>query len=264
VAVPTSNHPSLRAQPAGGAVEYGERLAGGNVGGAWRIGDTVHRSTGPWTPAVHALLEHLAPRLPHIPKVLGYDDHGREILTYLPGRVVDIDNEVLSPAQLVSLVRWTRDLHQAVAGFSHPGPWRFFAVESPTLFGHNDIAPYNVCFDGDDIAGVFDWDLAGPSTPLLELAFIAWNCVPLWRDIVPELAAERLELIASTYPAASAAQILQALPGRIQLMLDGIPLAAAAGDEGMANLMRAGEPGRSQRSLDDLVRRIPEIARHLG
>jgi aminoglycoside phosphotransferase (APT) family kinase protein len=33
--------------------------------------------------------------------------------------------------------------------------------------------------------GVFDWDLAGPTTPLLELAFIAWNCVPLWRDIGP-------------------------------------------------------------------------------
>jgi Ser/Thr protein kinase RdoA (MazF antagonist) len=27
-----------------------------------------------------------------------------------------------------------------------------------SLIGHNDIAPYNVCFDGDEVAGVFDWD----------------------------------------------------------------------------------------------------------
>ena len=38
----------------------GEPLVGGNVGGAVRIGPTVRRLTGPWTPAVHALLEHLS------------------------------------------------------------------------------------------------------------------------------------------------------------------------------------------------------------
>jgi hypothetical protein len=34
-------------------------------------------------------------------------------------------------------------------------------------------------------------DMAGPSAPLLELAFIAWNCVPLWRDTDSAEAAER-------------------------------------------------------------------------
>jgi hypothetical protein len=37
-----------------------DRLDGGNTGGAVRLGDTVRRVAGPWTPAVHALLEHLA------------------------------------------------------------------------------------------------------------------------------------------------------------------------------------------------------------
>jgi aminoglycoside phosphotransferase (APT) family kinase protein len=37
-----------------------ERLEGGNVGGAVRAGATVRRPAGPWTPAVHALLAHLA------------------------------------------------------------------------------------------------------------------------------------------------------------------------------------------------------------
>ena len=225
-----------------------ERLPG-NVGGAWLVGDTVRRPTGPWTPAVHSLLKFLAPRVSHIPQVLGFDDRGREVLSYLPGRVIDIDSEVLTLGQIRSVVSWTHMFHEAVADFEHAGPWRALAFDRPTLVAHNDIAPYNVCFDGDELGGVFDWDLAGPSTPLLELAFIAWNCVPLWRDGGDRWSAERLELIAATYGSHSASQILRAVPTRIQLMLDWIPRAAAAGDQGMMNLQASGEPERSQRSL---------------
>lgn len=154
-----------------------EELLAGNIGGAWRVGATVHRPTGPWTPAVHALLAHLAGRLAHVPRVLGHDDRGREVLDYLPGHVLDAGNERLTTAQLVSLVTWTRDLHRAVADFAHPGPWRFFDVPEPTIVAHNDLGYDNLGFDGDDLVGVFDWDLAAPSTPLLELAFLAWNGV---------------------------------------------------------------------------------------
>jgi hypothetical protein len=231
------------------------RLVGGNVGGAVRV---------PWTPAVHALLDHLATRVPNVPRVLGYDERGREILSYLPGRVADIDTETLSIGQVASVVSWTRAFHDAVVGFSHPGPWRFFPVAGPSLIGHNDIAPYNVCFEGEELAGVFDWDLSGPSTPLFELASIAWNCVPLWRDTGPVTAAERLRVIAVTYGTLDARQILHAVPQRIQIMLDGIPAAAAAGDEGMANLMTLGEPDRSRRTLAALLERIPAIDRQLA
>jgi Phosphotransferase enzyme family len=242
--------------------EEEERLAG-NVGGAVRLGDTVRRATGPWTPAVHALLDHLATRVPYVPRVFGFDEAGREILSYLPGRVVDIDTELLTPGQIISIVDWTRTFHAAVADFAHPGPWRYFPLPDPTLIGHNDIAPYNVCFDGDDLVGVFDWDMSGPTTPLYELAFIAWNCVPLWRDIGADLAARRLVLIAETYGEVAPRQILRAVPPRIQVMLDGIPVAAAAGDAGMANLMTAGAPERSRASLLDLIDRIPAIDRAL-
>ncbi len=236
----------------------------GNVGGAVRIGATVRRATGPWTPAVHALLDHLQPRLPHVPRVYGLDEQGREVLDYLPGRVIDVDTELLTAGQIGSVVRWTRAFHEAVAGFTHPGPWRYFPLPGPVLIGHNDIAPYNVCFDGDELAGVFDWDMSGPTTPRYELAFIAWNCVPLWREMEPDLAARRLDLIAAGYGGFSARQILHAVPERIQIMLDGIPVAAAAGDPGMANLVAAGEPERSAASLARLVARIPAIDRLLG
>ena len=111
----------------------------GNVGGALRIGSTVHRSTGPWTPAVHALLDHHATRVPHVPRVHGFDEQGREILDFLPGLVVDIHTEEPTGAQLVALVEWVRGLHRAVADLTHPGPWRFFDVPAGTLVGHNDL-----------------------------------------------------------------------------------------------------------------------------
>lgn len=235
----------------------------GNVGGVWRVGDTVHRPTGPWTPAVHALLRFLAPRVDRIPRVLGFDAEGREVLSYLPGRVVDIDTEQLTTGQLAALVTWTRALHEAVSGFTHPGPWRFPIPPVATIIGHNDIAPYNACFEGEDLVGVFDWDMAGPTTPLVELAFIAWNGVPLWRDIGAGPAAERVSLIAGTYGGVDPREVLTAVPGRIQRMLASIPAGAAAGDAGMVNLMAHGEPARSQRALDGLRRRLPAIAARL-
>jgi hypothetical protein len=241
-----------------------EEWLAGNVGGAVKVGDTVHRPVGIWTPAVHALLSHLAPRLPHVPRVLGFDEQGREMLDFLPGRVIDTESEALSEAQIVSLVSWTRDFHAAVVDFDLPGPWRYFPMGSPTLIGHNDIAPYNACFDGDDLAGVFDWDLAGPTTPLNELAFLAWNCVPLWSDIGAEAAARRLALIATTYGGFDGGEVLKAVPARIQIILDGIPASAAAGDAGMANLVAQGEPERSRGPLTGLVARIPEILDRLS
>src|SRR5689334_2899089 len=57
-----------------------------------RHGDTVLRPAGPWTPAVHALLIHLENAgFTGSPRVIGngYDGHGREVLTYIPGDTVD-------------------------------------------------------------------------------------------------------------------------------------------------------------------------------
>jgi hypothetical protein len=245
-------------------VDEGEsRLPGGNVSGAVRVGATVRRATGAWTPAVHALLAHLGSRVSHVPRVHGFDERGREILDYLPGHIVDVDTELLTREQIVSVVRWTRDLHRAVVDFSHPGPWRYRPLPDATLIGHNDIAPYNICFDGDDLVGVFDWDMSGPTTPVLELAFIAWNCVPLWRDIGASLVAARLSLIASTYGDVTPVQILRAVPTRVQSIVDGIAAGAAAGDVGMVGLMVTGVPETSRRFLDDLVARIPTNERYL-
>lgn len=211
-----------------------------NTEGVVRIGETVRRPTGPWTPAVHALLGHLrAAGLRGVPRVHGLDVRGREILDFLPGEVVEA--ELVSELRLRELARWTREFHEAVAGFAHPGPWRSADVAAPGRIGHGDLAPYNVCFAGDEIAGVFDWDFAGPTTKLAELAHQAWNAVPLFRDIGAEASARRLEALAKGYGEQSAADLLDAVVG----------------------LLAAGEPQHTGQAHARLVERLPAIRAHL-
>jgi hypothetical protein len=244
----------------------GHRLEGGNVGGATRIGRTVRRPVGPWTPAVHRLLDHLdAQGLRATPRVLGTDARDREVLTYLPGRIVDVDDELLTDAQLADLTRWVRGLHDATSGWTDDGPWRFFDVEDAELVGHNDVAPYNVAFDGDRVVGVFDWDLAGPTTRLFELAHLAWTGVPLYRPIPDADLARRLELVASTYGCGVEARaILHAVPLLKQLGIDGIRAWVSAGDAAGLAQQAVGEPERTEVALAALVERIPAIEAELS
>lgn len=238
----------------------GERLPGGNVGGAVRIGGTVRRPTGPWTPAVHALLAHLHERgLRAVPRVHGFDPRGREVLDHLDGEVIDVDAELLADVRLADLGRWTRELHDAVRGFDHPGPWRFPAPAHHDLVVHNDLGAYNVAFVGDRVSGVFDWDVAAPGAVLFELAHLAWTTVPLFRPVPDEVVARRLRLLATAYDGPTAAEILAAVPARVQSVVDGIRSGLEAGDATLSGLAALGEPDRTAAHLAAFRNRLPGV-----
>ena len=58
-----------------------EPLHGGDVTTVVKVGDTVRRETGPWSAAVHALLQHFERvGFDGAPRFLGIDERGREIL----------------------------------------------------------------------------------------------------------------------------------------------------------------------------------------
>lgn len=144
----------------------------------------------------------------------GEDVRGREVLGFAPGTVVDVDTEMLTDRRLADLARWARDLHTAVGDREDAGPWRFLEVGEPTLVAHNDLAPYDVCFEGERLSGVLDWDLSGPSTPVNELAHLAWTGVPLFRPVPAASAARRLGVMAAAYGGLSGRELLDAVPGR--------------------------------------------------
>jgi hypothetical protein len=158
-------------------------LAGGNVsGGVVRVGDTVRRPAGPWTPAVHALLDHLhAVGFRGAPRPLGLDDRGREVLTYVPGPVAHPDSDgTLDPGRVGRLVR---DFHDAVAGFGPPPDARWqvlIPADGADIIAHHDLAPWNLVL-GEPWT-VIDWDAAAPGTRLGDLAYAAHGFVPLSAD----------------------------------------------------------------------------------
>jgi hypothetical protein len=107
-------------------------LTGGNMSsGVVRVGDTVRRPAGPWTPAVHALLTHLHDvGFDGAPRPLGIDEQGREVLTFIPGTVAWPNHFHLldGDAQLRRAARLIREFHDAVAGFSTPSSERTAAA----------------------------------------------------------------------------------------------------------------------------------------
>ncbi|HYH28917.1 MAG TPA: phosphotransferase [Pseudonocardia sp.] len=185
-------------------------LAGGNVSaGVVRVGDTVRRPAGPWTPAVHALLAHLHEVGFHsAPRPLGIDDRGREVLTFVPGETVWPDRFALvgPPERLARVARTVRDLHDAVAGFTPPPDAAWQVVIPPEddggaqIIAHHDLAPWNLVTDGEAWTFV-DWDAAGPGSRLWDLAYAVHAFVPLSAD--PALrradAAARVRLVADAY-----------------------------------------------------------------
>ena len=242
-------------------------LSGGNVGGAVRVGDTVRRPTGPWTPAVHALLEHLERAgLTGVPRVHGYDEEGREILDFLPGRTYDTGTETVPDDVLVQGLRWLRDYHRVVSSYRPDGVvrWRTStaALEDGQIVCMHDFAAYNwVVSPAGDFVGVIDWDMAGPGKPLDDLAFCAWNTAPLARPMPPDWLANRLRLMASAYGGTfTPEEILYAVPARALRSVRVIRAGQQAGDPGMLNLATVGEPERTERTVLDVERRIPQIA----
>ena len=186
-------------------------LPGGNAGGAVLAGGTVRRPAGPWTPAVHALLRHLEARgFAGAPRVLGLDEQGREVLTYLPGETVGTTRPwpawVHSDEALRQVGHWLRGYHDAVSDFVPPAEARWRTSRRPWqpgyVVGHNDAAPYNAVWQrgpgegdgtggpggpggaggpgasGGRLVGFFDWDFAAPCPPIWDLAFVVFCWVP--------------------------------------------------------------------------------------
>ena len=182
-------------------------LSGGNMSsGVVRVGDTVRRPAGPWTSAVHALLDHLYGVGFHAaPRPLGIDEDGREVLTFIPGDVAFPDHFHLLDGddRLRHVAHLIRDYHDAVADFVPPpdAQWQaLIPADGDEIIAHHDLAPWNLIVNDQQWAFI-DWDVAAPGTRLWDLAYAAHGFVPLSAD--PGMrhvdAAHRLRVIADGY-----------------------------------------------------------------
>ncbi|WP_344767281.1 phosphotransferase [Aeromicrobium panaciterrae] len=249
--------------------EQPEHLPGA-TGGATRIGRTVRRPTGAWTPAVHELLTYLHDNgLRGIPELHGSDDEGREILEYVEGRGVPIDQEVVLDTVLVEAVTWLRDFHDLVDGFRPAGArhWRATGeveLAADEIICHNDPGAYNWIIQSGHFVAMIDWDMAGPGQPIDDLAFLAWTGIPLYREIPVDDVARRLDLLVDAYGEWGPMTVLDAVVRRMSTASDRIEAGQARGDQGFLNLAKVGEPQRTRDRVAAFRDRIPAIDEALG
>ena len=165
-----------------------ERLGGGWGGAVYRNGGTVRRTVGHWTPAVHELLKHLeSVGFDGAPRVLGVDDEGREVLTFIEGQTcvsADWPEWCRSEANLVRVAALMRRFHDAVESFqpSNELTWRGGRndLQPGEIIGHNDVSLANLVADSSGrIHTLIDFDNAGPTTRRKDLAYAAWHVVGL-------------------------------------------------------------------------------------
>lgn len=160
-----------------------EDLAGGNSTLVTRVGQTVRRSAGPWTPAVHAFLEALrAAGVTEVPEALGMDELGREVLTFIPGNAAHYplpewvwDQSILHDAG--ALLRRIHDASVGLAGADLE--WQLPTHQPAEVVCHNDAAPYNMVFRDGRLAGLIDFDTASPGSRVWDFSYLAYRLVPL-------------------------------------------------------------------------------------
>ena len=159
-----------------------EQVLPGFVDRIVRVGDTVRRPSGWWTPATAALLQHyervgfgLAPR--H----LGFDSRGREIVSFISGCTVNertIDTAVLGAA--------VRRLHDAGRGFTPPTGTQWqdgtAAARADEVYCHNDLGPWNILGTDAEVTAFIDFDHVAPKQPVWELADLTYRFGPLYAD----------------------------------------------------------------------------------
>jgi hypothetical protein len=146
----------------------------------------VTKRTGPWTPAVAALLRHLeAAGFEGAPRVAG-----EAAYTYVPG---SSPHPGAWPDEAVAGVGvLLRGLHDAAAGFTPPpdAVWQATMLRdlpgSDPVYGHCDTGPWNIVGSGGRPEAFIDWEFAGPVDRLWELAETVWLNAQLHDDDVAE------------------------------------------------------------------------------
>jgi hypothetical protein len=160
---------------------------------------------------VQAVLLHLQRAgISGVPQPLGFDELGREVLSYVAGDVWNypLPEVAWRESTLVATAGLLRRLHDATADFEPPANARWM-LEVPgdlpaEVVCHNDFAPYNVVFDDDGPVGAIDWETAAPGARVWDVAYAAYRFVPLSRAAPAELQdvpvqARRLQIFCDAY-----------------------------------------------------------------
>ncbi|MGR6963304.1 phosphotransferase [Geodermatophilus sp. URMC 61] len=232
-----------------------------NRGQVVRVGDTVRRPQRATSPATHALLCHLADvGFAGAPRFLGVDEHGREVLSYVPGTAITPPYPAwaLTDDALVSVAQLLRDYHRAVSTFdqtAHTWPPSPPAPFAGGLVSHNDVNLDNVVFRGGRAVALIDFDLASPGSRIWDVACAARLWAPLRpdTDIVDTRrgrAVERFRLLVDSYglDRGEREAVVRAVLRNHDWCYDVVGTAAANGHAAFSEYLVGGAQDRAERA----------------
>ncbi len=246
-----------------------------NLGGVVKVGDTVRRPAGPWTPAVHALLAFLHESgFAFAPRPLGIDEAGRAILTYIEGdtEMTQVADRVWFDA-LPEAARRLRQLHDLTVDFVPPdgAVWRepfgslsrlegssHTSDDEAKVICHGDWGKHNAVFRHGRLVGMIDWDEARPEHRLYDISWFALEWCPVgWGPDWPELPdpAEwqrqpaRLRQLCDAYGLEDRSGVLGAVWSRLETFIEWLEAGAAAGDPLRKQRVEAGEAAHHRQRL---------------
>jgi phosphotransferase family enzyme len=255
-----------------------ELPAGDVTDGVVRVGDTVRRPPSETSEYVAAYLQHLTLMGFHgVPRFLGRDAQGRDVLTFLDGDVPGDPVEPWAAADgvLPGVARLLRRLHDASRGFAGPPRPRQYGrpaprmpVREPRIVAHRDVTPQNTVFRDGVAWGLVDFDLCGETTRSIDLANTAMHWVPLCdpadRPAVYDGTSPgpRLRVMLEAYggDAVSAAQLLTACELRFAGAYDAMRWSAETLGGGWARMWEQGVGDKIQRRIAWFAETRPELA----
>ncbi|MCP3801931.1 phosphotransferase [Allokutzneria sp. A3M-2-11 16] len=228
-------------------------LPGGFVNRVVKVGDTVRRSLGDRAEFVHRLLRHFDQHgWAGAPRLLGVDEQGREVLTFVDGHVAwqSPTDRVSSDESLARVARLVREFHDLTAGTPLAG--------DQEVVCHNDLSPKNTVYRDDDRdlllpIAFLDWDLAAPGARIHDVAHMCWQYLDLG-SAVDDLAttSHRLRVMCDAYGPVDRSRVVETILWWQDRCQHGIEARAAAGDAAMARLRDSGA-ARAVRSAHEWV-----------
>lgn len=254
-------------------------LSGGNVASSVvRIGDTVRKAATPFDIATNALLKRLEyAGVAGVPRTRGYDAQGRRILTWVAGETTFPKDMWCNNRTLTSAAQFLRRIHDASLPLVLDKlTWAYSAdaTDDALVIGHSDFAPYNMTFAADgSVAGVFDFDLAGPAPRLRDLAYLAWWLVPLGQSEAPMAAAKRrdaengsprLHALARAYGCIADTSLLEWVARVLSHMSDPAATKAMIGEDATEKLIADGHLAHWKVAGEHFADLRPTLEANLG
>ena len=231
-------------------------LTGGREGKIFKIGNLVSRPLNPWTPTIHAYLNHLHSQgINFVPKPHSINQQtGIEQVSFVEGEVCTypLNKAFSSQTALISAAKLLRKMHDASVGFLNQlagdEVWMLPKFEPAEIICYADYAPYNVVVKNAQVVGIIDFDTCHPNTRIWDIAYAIYRWAPINRpdaDDVFGTADEhisRAKIFCDSYgvDAEMRSQVVPIMIKRLEVMVNYITTQAANGNEDFIKNMQDG------------------------